>query len=129
MPKASTIKTLLVDDQSSIRTMMRQTLNQIGITDVTEGKNGAEALEALHLKKFDLILSDWNMDGIDGLQLLKHVRANPLTAKTAFIMATGTSDREQVKTAIQAGVNNYIVKPFSAVDLKKKIEQVVGALS
>lgn len=129
MPAAHALRVLLVDDQASIRSMMRQTLQQIGIRDITEDKNGFDAMSSLKAKRFDLILSDWNMDGIDGLQLLQHVRSTPLTAKTAFIMATGTSDKEQVRKAIQAGVNNYIVKPFSAADLKKKIEQVLGPLT
>lgn len=129
MPAARSLKVLLVDDQMSIRGMMRQSLQQLGIMDVVEAKNGLEALEALRVKPFHLVLSDWNMDGIDGLQLLKEIRANPAIAKTVFIMATGTSDKEQVKIAIQAGVNNYIVKPFSAAQLKTKIEQVIGKLS
>src|SRR3546814_1659050 len=78
----------------------------------------------MNSNKFDLIISDWNMDGMDGLTLLKTIRSNPLTKRMPFIMATGQRDTEMVKTAIKAGVNNYMVKPFNAATMKQKIEAV-----
>ena len=128
MPSASTLRVLIVDDQMSMRGIARFCLQEIGIKNVVEAKSGADALVAMNSNKFDLILSDWNMDGMDGLTLLKTIRANPLTKRMPFIMATGQRDTEMVKTAIQAGVNNYVVKPFNAATLKAKIETVLGKL-
>lgn len=128
MPSAQNMLVLLVDDQRSMRELARFALEQIGIKKVTEAKNGNQALEKMQAQKFDLVISDWNMDGMDGLDLLKVIRADPLQKKTPFIMATGEQSKEQVQQAIQAGVNNYIVKPFSAKAMKDKIEAVVGAL-
>ena len=128
MPSASTLRVLIVDDQMSMRGIARYCLQEIGIKNVVEAKNGAEALVAMNSNKFDLIISDWNMDGMDGLTLLKTIRSNPLTKRMPFIMATGQRDTEMVNTAIQAGVNNYIVKPFNAATMKQKIEAVIGKL-
>ncbi|MBY0430788.1 MAG: response regulator [Rhodospirillales bacterium] len=129
MPAASALKILLVEDQASMRGLIRYTFQQINVRDITEAKNGIEALEALKIKKFDLVVSDWNMEGMDGLTLLKMLRRNPVTKTTAFIMATGQADRAKVKEAVDAGVNNYIVKPFNAATLKSKIEAVLGKLT
>lgn len=128
MPKAQDMRILLVDDQLSMRNLIRYSLQQLGIRNVSEARNGQEALEALSVNRYDLIISDWNMDVVDGLQLLKTLRANPLTMRTPFIMSTANKDRAKVAEAVQAGVNNYIVKPFNVETLRKKIEQVVGAL-
>ena len=129
MPSASTLRVLIVDDQMSMRGIARYCLQEIGIKNVVEAKSGAEALVAMGSNKFDLIISDWNMDGMDGLTLLKTIRSNPLTKRMPFIMATGRSDKEQVKEAISSGVNNYIIKPFDAGTMKKRIEAVIGALT
>ncbi|SOD90226.1 response regulator [Caenispirillum bisanense] len=129
MPAAQDIRILLVDDHLSMRNLTRYSLQQIGIRNVTEARNGQEALDALAVNRYDLIISDWNMDIVDGLQLLKALRANPLTQRTPFIMSTANKDRAKVAEAVQAGVNNYIVKPFNVETLRKKIEQVIGALT
>lgn len=129
MPVAHNLKVLIVDDQSSMRQLLRYSLEKIGIRDVTEGKSGAEALSHLQTTRFDLVISDWNMENVDGLQLLKVIRGSPLTSKVPFIMSTGNKDRAKVQTAVQAGVNNYIVKPFNVETLKHKIEQVIGPLT
>lgn len=128
MPQAQNLKVLIVDDQQSMRGLLRYGLQQLGIRQVTEAKDGGEALQALLTTKFDLVISDWNMDGMDGLTLLKTIRANPLIKKTPFIMSTGQKDQEKVREAIQAGVNNYIVKPFNVETLKKKMEAVIGKI-
>lgn len=96
---------------------------------MTEAKSGRDALGKLEYSTFDLVISDWNMDDIDGLTLLKVVRKHPKTQKIPFIMATGQSDKEQVKIAIESGVNNYVLKPFDASTMRKKIEAVLGPLS
>lgn len=129
MPAAQDIRILLVDDHLSMRNLTRYSLQQIGIRNVTEARNGQEALDALAVNRYDLIISDWNMDVVDGLQLLKTLRANPLTQRTPFIMSTANKDRAKVAEAVRAGVNNYIVKPFNVETLRKKIEQVIGALT
>lgn len=129
MPSASQLRVLIVDDQMSMRGIARYCLQEIGIKNVVEAKNGSEALTVINGNKFDLIISDWNMDGMDGLTLLKTIRSNPLTKRLPFIMATGQRDTELVKTAIQAGVNNYMVKPFNAATMRQKIEAVLGKLT
>ena len=129
MPSAKNLQVLLVDDQKSMRQLTRFSLEQIGIKKVVEAKSGEEALRAMQAGKFDLVVSDWNMEGMDGLDLLRHIRSDPLAKKTPFIMATGQNTKEHVMEAVKAGVNNYIVKPLSADILKKKIEAVIGQLS
>jgi len=129
MPKASAISVLIVDDQQSMRGICKYILTQLGFKDMVEAKSGRDALTKMEKNSFDLIISDWNMDDIDGLTLLKVLRKHPKTAALPFIMATGRSDKEQVQEAIACGVNNYIIKPFDAGTMKKRIEAVIGALS
>lgn len=129
MPSAKNLNILVVDDQQSIRDLTRHCLKQIGINQVSVAKSGEQALEVLGKTKFDLIISDWNMDGISGLELLTKIRGNPVIKSLPFIMATGQKDKTQVIAAKEAGVNNYIVKPFSTADLRKRVEAVLGALS
>jgi two-component system, chemotaxis family, chemotaxis protein CheY len=129
MPAASSIKVLVVDDQLTIRSLVRTGLQQIGISDIQEAADGEAGLRALIEKGSHLIISDYNMPKLDGLGLLRAVRAHPPTAKTAFIMLTGRADKELVQRAVQYGVNNYLVKPFTVQTLKEKIEAVFGKLS
>lgn len=129
MPKANAVSVLIVDDQQSMRGICKYILTQLGFTNIIEAKSGRDALGKLEQSNVDLIISDWNMDDIDGLTLLKVIRKHPKTQSMPFIMATGRSDKEQVKEAISAGVNNYIIKPFDALTMKKRIEAVIGVLS
>jgi two-component system, chemotaxis family, chemotaxis protein CheY len=129
MPKASAVSVLIVDDQQSMRGIAKYILTQLGFKDIIEAKSGRDALGKLEKSNVDLIISDWNMDDIDGLTLLKVIRKHPRTQTMPFIMATGRSDKEQVKEAISFGVNNYIIKPFDAMTMKKRIEAVIGALT
>jgi two-component system, chemotaxis family, chemotaxis protein CheY len=129
MPKASAVSVLVVDDQQSMRGICKYILTQLGFTSIIEAKSGREALSKLEKQNVDLIISDWNMEDIDGLTLLRVIRKHPRTAGMPFIMATGRSDKEQVKEAISSGVNNYIIKPFDASTMRKRIEAVIGALS
>lgn len=129
MPAAASIHVLIVDDQMSIRSLVRSGLNQLGVQHITEASDGGEALKSLGLNPVHLVISDFNMPNMDGLELLKAIRANPPSAKTAFIMLTGRADRDLVQKAVQFGVNNYLVKPFNVQILKGKIEQVFGALT
>jgi two-component system chemotaxis response regulator CheY len=129
MPAASTIRVLIVDDQLTIRALIRNSLQQLGFTEMEEAPDGEAALRALITRPVHLIISDFNMPKVDGLQLLKGVRSHPPTAKTAFIMLTGRADKEIVHKAVQLGVNNFLVKPFTVSQLKSKIESVFGALT
>ena len=129
MPNAVALKVLVVDDQNSVRQMTRMTLEEIGIRHIHEAENGLQAMEKASLQPLDLIISDFNMPQMDGLALLRAVRGHPVVRKLPFILLTGRGDRELVVKAAQAGVNNYLVKPFTAEVLRTKIEQVMGKLS
>ena len=129
MPSAITLRVLVVDDQNSVRQMTRITLQEIGIRHVHEAEHGRAAMETASSQPIDLILSDYNMPEMDGLGLLRAVRGHPVVRKVPFILLTGRGDKELVVKAAQAGVNNYLVKPFTAAILRQKIEQVLGKLS
>lgn len=128
MPAASAIRTLIVDDQLTMRALIRTSLQQIGVRDIEEAPDGEAALRAIITKPVHLVISDFNMPNLDGLGLLRGIRAHPPIAKTAFIMLTGRADRELVQRAVQYGVNNYLVKPFTTQQLKEKLEAVFGPL-
>lgn len=129
MPLARTLNVLIVDDQDSMRGIMRSHLRTIGIGTVVEAASVEAAKEELKGKPFGLILSDFNMEGGTGLDLLKHVRSHPVLKRTPFIMITGNADKATVQMVMQAGVNNYIVKPVSSAGLRQRIEQVLGKLT
>ncbi len=128
MPAARQISVVVADDQSSMRSLIRHGLSQLGFTDIREAPDGESALKVLTAKPAHLVLSDLNMPGLDGLALLKTVRETDALKKMAFIMLTGSSDRESVQKAIELGVNNYIVKPFTVANLRERIEAVLGKL-
>jgi two-component system chemotaxis response regulator CheY len=129
MPAAAALKVLVVDDQNSVRQMTRMTLEEIGVRVIHEAENGKAAMDTASLQPLDLIISDFNMPEMDGLGLLRAVRGHPAVRKLPFILITGRGDRELVVTAAQAGVNNYLVKPFTEAMLREKMEQVMGKLS
>ena len=117
---------LIVDDYKTMLRIIRNLLKQIGIYAVDEASDGEEALAKLRERPFGLIISDWNMAPMTGLQLLTEVRADNALRGTPFIMVTAESKTENVVAAKQAGVSNYIVKPFNAETLREKIEKVLG---
>ena len=129
MPAASAIKVMVVDDQNSMRAMIRRTLQDIGFKDIRDKAGPAEALAAIRADRVHLIISDFNMPDMDGLQFLEAVRGDPVIGKTVFIMLTGSADRDIVQRAAALGVNNYVVKPFAPAALKEKIERVFGELT
>lgn len=129
MPNAVALKVLVVDDQESVRKMTSMILGQMGIRLVHEAESGKKAMEIASLQPLDLIISDYYMDGMDGLDLLRAVRGHPVVRRCPFILLTGRGDRELVVKAAQAGVNNYLIKPFTVDILRQKIEQVMGKLS
>lgn len=120
------MKILVVDDYPTMRRILRNLLNQIGLTDIDEAGDGGEALIKLRATRFDLVISDWNMEPVTGIDLLRNVRADSVLAKLPFLMVTAESKTENVIVAKKAGVSNYIVKPFNADTLKAKIASVMG---
>jgi len=115
---------LVVDDYSTMVRIIRNLLAQIGFADVDDAKDGVSALEKMRIKRYRLVISDWNMEPMTGYDLLKEVRADPGLGQVPFIMVTAESKTENVIAAKKAGVNTYIVKPFNAQTLKSKIESV-----
>ena len=116
----------IVDDYKTMLRIIRNLLKQLGFENVEEATDGGMALAKLREKSYGLVISDWNMEPMTGLQLLKEVRADARLKNTPFIMVTAESKTENVVSAKQAGVNNYIVKPFNAETLKSKISAVLG---
>ena len=119
------VPVLIVDDYRTMLRIIRNLLKQIGFDNVEEATDGAEALTKLRAGRFGLVISDWNMEPMTGLQLLQEVRADPKLKSTPFIMVTAESKAENIVAAKQAGVSNYIVKPFNAETLKSKVEKVL----
>jgi two-component system chemotaxis response regulator CheY len=129
MPAAAGVRVLIVDDQLTIRSLLRSVLLEIGFTDIADANDGEEGFKSLCARPAHLVISDFNMPKLDGLGFLRAVRAHEPVRKTAFIMLTGRADRDLVQRAMQYGVNNYIVKPFQPAALRTKIEEVLGPLS
>jgi two-component system chemotaxis response regulator CheY len=127
MTTNSDIAILVVDDYNTMVRIIKKLLKQIGYENVDEASNGEEALAKIKGKSYGLIISDWNMEPMTGFELLKHVRSDAATAKTPFILVTAESKPENVLAAQQAGVSNYLVKPFSAPVLKEKIDSALAA--
>ena len=117
---------LIVDDYKTMLRIVRNLLKQLGFHNVDEASDGSEALTKMRGKAYGLVISDWNMEPMTGYQLLKEVRADDQLEKTPFIMVTAESKTDNVVAAKQAGVNNYIVKPFNAATLKGKMAAVIG---
>jgi two-component system, chemotaxis family, chemotaxis protein CheY len=117
---------LVVDDYNTMIRIIRNLLRQLGFEDVDDAPDGSIALSKMQTKRYGLIISDWNMEPMTGYELLKQVRSDPRISTTPFIMVTAESKTENVIAAKQAGVSNYIVKPFNADTLKTKIEAVFG---
>ena len=120
------LKILLVDDFSTMRRIIRNLLKEIGYTSVEEAEDGAIALDKLKSEPFDFIISDWNMPNMTGIELLKAVRADGELKKMPFLMVTAEAKPENVTEALKSGVSNYIVKPFTSVILKEKIDKILA---
>ncbi|HVJ35562.1 MAG TPA: response regulator [Terriglobia bacterium] len=117
---------LIVDDYKTMLRIIRNLLKQLGFNNVDEATDGSMALQKLRDKDYGLVISDWNMEPMTGIQLLREVRADTKLKALPFIMITAESKTENVVAAKEAGVNNYIVKPFNAATLKTKLTTVLG---
>lgn len=117
---------LIVDDYKTMLRIIRNLLKQIGFENVEDATDGTAALAKLHESEFKLVISDWNMEPMTGIELLREVRADDNLKKIPFIMVTAESKTENVVIAKEAGVSNYIVKPFNAATLKSKLVGVLG---
>jgi two-component system chemotaxis response regulator CheY len=119
------MKFLVVDDYSTMRRIIKNLLHDLGYANVTEADDGNTALPLLQNGSFDFLITDWNMPGMAGLDLLKAVRANDKLKKMPVLMLTAEAKREQIVEAAQAGVNGYVIKPFTAQTLKEKIDKIL----
>lgn len=118
------MKILIVDDFSTMRRIIKNLLRDLGFTNTAEADDGSTALPMLKGGDFDFLVTDWNMPGMTGIDLLKAVRADPKLKSMPVLMVTAEAKREQIIEAAQAGVNGYVVKPFTAAALKEKIEKI-----
>jgi two-component system chemotaxis response regulator CheY len=124
---SKSLRFLVVDDFSTMRRIVKNLLNDLGYPNVVEADDGNSALPMLQAGGIDFLVTDWNMPGMPGLELLKAVRADPKLAKMPVLMVTAEAKREQIVEAAQAGVSGYVIKPFTATTLKDKIDKILGA--
>ena len=120
----TSIKVLVVDDFATMRRIVKGVLKQLGFTDIIEAEDGDVALKELQRENVGLIVSDWNMPNMTGLDLLKEVRGNEKLKNIPFLMVTAEGQKENVVQAVQAGVSNYIVKPFTPETFNAKLEKI-----
>jgi len=123
------MKILVVDDFATMRKVVKNLLKQAGYENIVEAEDGVAALRILKSQKVDLIISDWNMPNMSGLELLKAVRADSELSKMPFLMVTAEALQENVIAAVKAGVSNYIVKPFTAEVLNEKITKIMEKIN
>ena len=122
------LRILVVDDFATMRRIIRNLLQDLGFSTIAEADDGNTAWPMLQNGSYDLLITDWNMPGMPGLDLLKAVRADARLAKLPVLMLTAEAKREQIVEAAQAGVNGYVIKPFTAETLKAKLEKILAAL-
>ena len=122
------LRILVVDDFATMRRIIRNLLQDLGFTNVSEADDGTTAWPLLQTGQFDLLITDWNMPGMAGLDLLKAVRADGRLARLPVLMLTAEAKREQIVEAAQAGVNGYVIKPFTAETLKAKLDKILAAM-
>ena len=127
MTRAAT-KFLVVDDFSTMRRIVKNLLHDLGYQHVTEADDGKTALPMLQEGQYDFLITDWNMPGMPGIDLLQAVRSDTKLAKLPVLMLTAEAKREQIVRAAQAGVNGYVIKPFTAVTLKEKLDKIFDSL-
>ncbi|MBF0210867.1 MAG: response regulator [Desulfamplus sp.] len=121
----TSIRVLIVDDFATMRRILKNILKQIGFKNLLEADDGTTAMEVLEKNDIELVISDWNMPKMTGLELLKWVRGNKKYAKTPFLMVTAEAQKQNVIEAVQAGVSNYVVKPFTAEAISEKLKKIL----
>jgi two-component system, chemotaxis family, chemotaxis protein CheY len=129
MVAASALRVMIVDDDEGMRTLMRRTLERMGFSQIYSARDGSEGLELARSQRPDVIVSDYDMPNMHGLQFLKAVREEPALAKTAFVMLSGVANDRVIERAGELGANSIITKPFSAADLKHRLETLVHELT
>ncbi len=122
------IRILVVDDFATMRKVVRSLLGTLGFTNIQEAEDGAQALRTLQSQPFDFVVSDWNMPNMQGIDLLRAIRADPNLRTLPVLMVTAEAKRENILEAAQAGVNGYIVKPFTAETLREKLDAIFTRL-
>jgi len=122
------MKILVVDDFSTMRRIIKNVLKQLGFENVEEAEDGGQAYSKLQNGSFEFVVSDWNMPNVDGLEMLKKIRADAQLKELPVLMVTAEAEKEKVIEAIKAGVNNYVVKPFTAEILKEKMDKIFDKL-
>ena len=120
------MKVLVVDDFATMRRIIKNILKQIGFTNIIEAEDGKSALKMLQSDKFDLVMCDWNMPEMPGIELLGKVRADEQLKGIPFVMVTAEAQKENILEAVKAGVNSYIVKPFTAEIVEQKLKKLFG---
>ena len=123
------MKVLVVDDFSTMRRIVKNLLRDLGFTNISEADDGSTALPMLQGGDFDFVVTDWNMPGMQGIDLLKAIRADATLSHIPVLMVTAEAKKEQIVMAAQAGVNGYIVKPFTAATLKTKLDKIFERLA
>lgn len=123
------MKVLVVDDFSTMRRIVKNLLRDLGFTNIQEADDGSTALPMLKEGDFDFVVTDWNMPGMQGIDLLKAIRADASLSHIPVLMVTAEAKKEQIVMAAQAGVNGYIVKPFTAATLKTKLDKIFERLA
>ena len=124
MPADPNMKILIVDDFSTMRRIIKNLLRDLGYNNTSEADDGQTALPMLNKGGFDFLVTDWNMPGMTGIELLRAVRADASLASLPVLMVTAEAKREQIVEAAESGVNGYIIKPFTAATLKEKIDKI-----
>jgi two-component system chemotaxis response regulator CheY len=120
------MKVLIVDDFATMRRILRNILKQIGFTNIIEADDGKSALKELKKEKIDLILCDWNMPEMPGIELLNKVKSDDELKEIPFVMVTAEAQKENIIQAVKAGVSSYVVKPFTAETISEKLKKVFG---
>jgi len=121
------MRVLIVDDFATMRRILKNILKQIGFKNISEAENGKAALKELKSEKFDLVLCDWNMPEMPGIELLNQVRSDEQLKGIPFVMVTAEAKKENILEAVKAGVSSYIVKPFTAETVSEKLKKIFAA--
>ncbi len=124
MPADPNMKILVVDDMSTMRRIVKNILKQLGFNNLEEAENGQDALTKLHADTYGFVVSDWNMPVMMGIDLLRAIRADEKLKKIPVLMVTAEAQKENLMEAVQAGVSNYVVKPFTAETMQEKINKI-----